>query len=43
MSQSCSGGGSGVNPFHFNDVVNLTNSIAGSLQKTKSVVLTANF
>jgi hypothetical protein len=43
MSQSCPGGAHGENPFHFNDVVNLTTSIAGSLQNAKSVILTANF
>lgn len=43
MSQSCPGGAHGENPFHFNDVVNLTSSIAGSLQKTKDVISTANF
>jgi hypothetical protein len=43
MSQSCPGGAHGENPFHFGDLVNLTNSIAGSLQNTKSVVLNANF
>jgi hypothetical protein len=43
MSQSCPGGAHGENPFHFNDLVNLTNSVADSLQKTKSVVLTADF
>jgi hypothetical protein len=43
MSQSCPGGAHGENPFHFNDVVNLTNSITGSLQNSKSVMLTAHF
>ena len=32
-----------MNPYHFNDVVNLTNSITGSLQNTKSVLLTQSF
>jgi hypothetical protein len=43
LSQSCPGGGRGENPFHYNDVVNLTNSITGSLQNSKSVILTADF
>jgi len=43
MSQSCPGGAHGENPFHYNDVVNLTNSITGSLQNSKSVILTADF
>lgn len=38
MSQSCPGGSSGVNPFHYADIVNLSNSISGSLQKTKGVL-----
>lgn len=43
MYQNCSGGAHGVNPFHYDDVVNLTNSIVGSLQKSKSVISTTDF
>jgi hypothetical protein len=43
MNQNCSGGAHGVNPFHYDDVVNLTNSIVGSLQKSKSVISTTDF
>jgi hypothetical protein len=43
MSQSCSGGPHGVNPAHYDDVVNLSNSIVGSLQNTKNAILNANF
>jgi transcriptional regulator of acetoin/glycerol metabolism len=39
MSQSCPGGAHGQDPFHYGDLVNLTDSIASSLQKYKSVLL----
>jgi len=43
MTDSCPGGAHGMSPFHFGDVVNLTNSVTDSLQKTKNLVLTADF
>lgn len=43
INQSCPGGPHGVNPFHFNDVVNLSNSVVSSLNSAKTAVLTANF
>jgi hypothetical protein len=43
MTQSCTGGKSGVNPWHYEDLVALTNSITNSLQKTKLAIMTADF
>jgi hypothetical protein len=42
MTQGCPGGAHGTDPFHFEDLVVLTNSITNSLQKTRLILLSGN-
>lgn len=43
MNQSCSGGAHGINPFHYDDVLSLSNSITTALEASKAVVLNGKY